>query len=313
MERLNNYQTKQLIRLAGSQERLEELSGRADTLNQEMKTLRDGTRIQELQRAEHQLLQEAKELGEALEHIQAEQIRSADRHGNLKKTFQELEGHLRELEIGFVPDPSFVEEVQMVLERQEAVSFKRQKQKELFRLKEQEEEETDQLFLARNQFNRAYPMYGFTSNEKENQVYDQLLAECRRDFQPAYKEEFENQCAMVYRSCLLYTSNPELKPIACATVHQFQGPEKDVIVYDAVDCYRIPYPGMLLTSTGNNYANRLFNVALTRAKGKFIGVANIAYMDNKNLSSNLMFERVIEGQRRKPSCLTGQELSLIHI
>ena len=31
-------------------------------------------------------------------------------------------------------------------------------------------------------------------------------------------------------------SNPELKPIACATVHQFQGSEKDVIVYDAVEC-----------------------------------------------------------------------------
>lgn len=56
-------------------------------------------------------------------------------------------------------------------------------------------------------------------------------------------------------------ANPELKPIICATVHQFQGSEKDVIVYDAVDCYRMPYPGMLLTSTGNNYANRLFNVA----------------------------------------------------
>lgn len=104
-------------------------------------------------------------------------------------------------------------------------------------------------------------------------------------------------------------SNPDLKPISCATVHQFQGSEKDVIVYDAVDCYRMPYPGMLLTSTGNNYANRLFNVALTRAKGKFIGVANIAYMDNKNLSRNLMFERMIEGQQRKSSCLTGQELS----
>lgn len=44
---------------------------------------------------------------------------------------------------------------------------------------------------------------------------------------------------------------------------------------------------MLLTSTGNSYANRLFNVALTRAKGKFIGVANIAYMDNKNLQISL--------------------------
>ena len=102
---------------------------------------------------------------------------------------------------------------------------------------------------------------------------------------------------------------PELKPISCATVHQFQGSEKDVIVYDAVDCYRMPYPGTLLTSTGNNYANRLFNVALTRTKGKFIGVANIAYMDNKKLSNNLMFKRIIETQRRKKSCLKGTELT----
>lgn len=102
---------------------------------------------------------------------------------------------------------------------------------------------------------------------------------------------------------------PELKPISCATVHQFQGSEKDAIIYDAVDCYRMPYPGMLLTSTGNNFANRLFNVALTRAKGKFIGVANIAYMDNKNLSNNLIFKRMIEMQRRKPSCLNGTELT----
>lgn len=103
-------------------------------------------------------------------------------------------------------------------------------------------------------------------------------------------------------------ANSELKPISCATVHQFQGSEKEVIVYDAVDCYRMPYPGMLLTSSRNNYANRLFNVAITRAKGKFIGVANIAYMDNKNLSNGLIFERMIEEQRRKPSCLTGDEL-----
>lgn len=70
----------------------------------------------------------------------------------------------------------------------------------------------------------------------------------------------------------------------------------------------MPYPGRLLTSTDNNYANRLFNVALTRAKGKFVGVANIAYMDNKSLSRSLVFERMIEGQRGKASCLSGQEL-----
>lgn len=104
-------------------------------------------------------------------------------------------------------------------------------------------------------------------------------------------------------------NNSELKPIFCATVHQFQGSEKDVIIYDAVDCYRMPYPGLLLTSTGNNYANRLFNVALTRSKGKFISVANTDYMYNKNLSNGLMFRNMIDNQRNKSSCLSGQALT----
>ncbi len=89
-------------------------------------------------------------------------------------------------------------------------------------------------------------------------------------------------------------SNPELHKIVCATVHQFQGSERDVIIYDAVDCYRMQYPGMLLTSTTNNYANRLYNVALTRARGKMLSVVNTDYMRKKNLSPGLMFRQMIE-------------------
>ncbi|MBQ6325201.1 MAG: topoisomerase DNA-binding C4 zinc finger domain-containing protein [Clostridia bacterium] len=88
--------------------------------------------------------------------------------------------------------------------------------------------------------------------------------------------------------------HPKLHRITCATVHQFQGSEKDVIVYDAVDCYRMPYPGTLLTSMTNNYANRLYNVALTRARGKMISVVNEAYMRTKNLSQNLIFRRMLD-------------------
>lgn len=102
--------------------------------------------------------------------------------------------------------------------------------------------------------------------------------------------------------------NPELKAISCATVHQFQGSEKDIVIFDAVDCYRMPYPGMLLTATGNNYANRLFNVALTRARGKFVGVANVSYLDNKNLSNGLMFKKMIERQRRRSGYIRGEQL-----
>ncbi len=89
-------------------------------------------------------------------------------------------------------------------------------------------------------------------------------------------------------------SNPEYHKIVCATVHQFQGSERDVIIYDAVDCYRMPYPGMLLTSTLNNYANRLYNVAMTRARGKMLSVVNADYMRTKNLSSGLMFRQMID-------------------
>lgn len=85
--------------------------------------------------------------------------------------------------------------------------------------------------------------------------------------------------------------------IKCATVHQFQGSEEDVIVYDAVDCYRLPFPGVLIASTAGRYADRLFNVAMTRSKGKFICVANGSFMRNKGMSENLMFMQMLKSYR----------------
>ena len=85
--------------------------------------------------------------------------------------------------------------------------------------------------------------------------------------------------------------------IKCATVHQFQGSEEDVIVYDAVDCYRLPFPGALIASTAGRYADSLFNVAMTRSKGKFICVANGSFMRNKGMSENLMFMQMLKSYR----------------
>lgn len=81
--------------------------------------------------------------------------------------------------------------------------------------------------------------------------------------------------------------------VSCATVHQFQGSEKPIIIYDAVDCFRMPYPGTLLTSMKNNNADRLFNVALTRAKGKFVLVANVDFLRRKNISKKLIFTKAM--------------------
>lgn len=93
--------------------------------------------------------------------------------------------------------------------------------------------------------------------------------------------------------------------VSCATVHQFQGSEKPVIVYDAVDCFRMSYPGILLTSLKNDTANRLFNVALTRAKGKFVLVANIDFLKRKNISKKLIFTKAINQIQREEHDIKG--------
>jgi len=106
----------------------------------------------------------------------------------------------------------------------------------------------------------------------------------------------------------LQERNPRFKTVSCATVHQFQGSEKTIIIYDAVDCFRMPYPGTLLTSKKNDTANRLFNVALTRAKGKFILVANRDYLFRKKISRDLMFTRLLKEQERLKLTISGDAI-----
>lgn len=96
--------------------------------------------------------------------------------------------------------------------------------------------------------------------------------------------------------------------VISATVHQFQGSEKSVIIYDAVDCFRMRYPGTLLTSLANDTANRLFNVALTRARGKFILVENMDFFRRKELSPKLIFGRAMDTVYRNRCILYGNSL-----
>ncbi len=99
---------------------------------------------------------------------------------------------------------------------------------------------------------------------------------------------------------------PDIKPCTSATVHQFQGSEREIIIYDAVDCYRMPYPGTLLTSQQNDISNRLFNVAVTRAQGKFLAVANVDYMKVKNVSKQLLFRGLLDSMGATNTTMNGR-------
>jgi AAA domain len=74
-------------------------------------------------------------------------------------------------------------------------------------------------------------------------------------------------------SALIKENMENPKNIIAATVHTFQGSEKDIIIFDVVDSFPQIRPGVLFT---NRDEERLINVAVTRARGKFIHV-----MDNK--------------------------------
>jgi len=69
----------------------------------------------------------------------------------------------------------------------------------------------------------------------------------------------------------------EASAVECRTVHRFQGSERDMIILDTVDT--APYaPGVLLAGVGP-YASsgNLVNVSISRARGKLIIVADVAY------------------------------------
>lgn len=67
--------------------------------------------------------------------------------------------------------------------------------------------------------------------------------------------------------------------ISCATVHQFQGSEADVIIFDAIESYPKSAVGILMGKEPDNIM-RLINVAITRAKGKLITIANVRFWNN---------------------------------
>ncbi|KUP06750.1 DNA helicase [Bacillus coahuilensis p1.1.43] len=86
-----------------------------------------------------------------------------------------------------------------------------------------------------------------------------------------------------------------------ATVHRFQGSERDVIIFDSVDSYPNKRPGMLLTG---NESERLLNVAMTRARAKFIHVTDYNFFKKVNVRGiyqNLLDHQLFHHQQVDPS------------
>ena len=94
--------------------------------------------------------------------------------------------------------------------------------------------------------------------------------------------------------------------ISCATVHQFQGSERNVVIFDAVESCPSTRAGWLMARNEGGSVTRLINVALTRSRGKFIAIANKAFWLNK-FESNNMFYSLIKYMSANSHILTCQK------
>ena len=80
--------------------------------------------------------------------------------------------------------------------------------------------------------------------------------------------------------------------ISCATVHQFQGSERNVVIFDAVESYPSTKAGWLMSKNEGGSVTRLINVALTRSRGKFISVADKTFWMSKYDLGNTFYSLI---------------------
>lgn len=93
----------------------------------------------------------------------------------------------------------------------------------------------------------------------------------------------------------IYTQECQTGNIISATVHRFQGSERDVMIFDSVDSYPQSRAGMLLTGKDSE---RLINVAITRTKGKFIHVCDTEFV-KQHIYRNQMLRQLVDYQIEK--------------
>lgn len=102
----------------------------------------------------------------------------------------------------------------------------------------------------------------------------------------------------------IYETERLTSDIIAATVHRFQGSERDVMIFDTVDSFPQERVGMLLTG---KESERLINVAITRTKGKFIHVSDTAFI-RKHVYKSKTLRQFVEHQVNHNQAVMPKEI-----
>ncbi|WP_343076311.1 AAA domain-containing protein [Pullulanibacillus sp. KACC 23026] len=97
---------------------------------------------------------------------------------------------------------------------------------------------------------------------------------------------------------------PQNVDLLSATVHRFQGSERECMIFDTVDSFPEERSGYLLTG---KESERLINVALTRTQGKFIQVSDTSFFGDK-VNPNKLIRQLLTHQENHGQSIGKQQI-----
>ncbi|EWG10097.1 DEAD/DEAH box helicase [Cytobacillus firmus] len=104
--------------------------------------------------------------------------------------------------------------------------------------------------------------------------------------------------------CEIYEEERASADIIAATVHRFQGSEREVMIFDSADAEPHDRAGMLLTGKDSE---RLLNVAITRTMGKFIHICDLQFIQNK-VFRNKTWRKLADHQARNGQAIHPDQI-----
>ena len=198
-ETLSNYTPALLVSLSKASETLEGILKEKRELEEEIRKLSEGE-YRLLEERKQELEQKHQELKVKLTGCATQMQDRVRDIADVESTIRFNEERLEEAELGYVPNEKTEQEIAAELQRVSGKTLS-----ERFRIKAEElegqaEELRAELNEARMAYIAAYPSGGFTGGERSNEVYIEKLNDYRKNYEPQYQQEFDQQCGKVYQT-----------------------------------------------------------------------------------------------------------------
>ncbi|MGN0506703.1 MAG: SbcC/MukB-like Walker B domain-containing protein [Lachnospiraceae bacterium] len=264
-ETLSNYTPALLVSLSGASKALEEILKEKRELEEEIRKLSEG---------EYRLLTERKQkLEQKHQELKVKSTSCATQMqdrvhdiAELESTIRFNEDRLEEAELGYVPNEKTEQEIAAELQQVSGKTLSERYRVEVEKLEGRAEELQAELNEARMAYIAAYPSGGFTGGERSNEAYLEKLNDYRKNYEPQYQKEFDQQCGKVYRT---------LRENIVAKIHN-----------DIREAVRHKNEiNRMLRDT--NFADSVYQIKIEAAKnedGQFYEMLTAKELDTKNVS-----------------------------